>query len=372
MLTINRCLVVSFTSMMLLPGALLATEVATELTIKSATELPFAVQTVRYQSYPKQAVFNATIEATKRATISSEISGRIGEINVDVDDEVKKGTVVMRIIDTKYRAQLSGVEANVSEAEAQYEVALSEFNRTKDVYNKKLVSKSQFDQAEAQLKATQQRLGAAKAKYNEILEQLAYTVIRAPYTGVVAERHVEVGEMANVGQALMTGFSFSQLRAVTHIPQSSVSAVRSANHANILLNNTTVDKADPTGSANHPAALLTSTDITVYPETNPDTHTVKVRVVLPTVPRGIYPGQDVTLQFHTGEVRKLRLPSAAVVHRSELTAVYVIEQTKVSLRQVRTGHHYEDGSIEILAGLDEGETIAMDPVHAAVYLKEQH
>jgi len=359
MLVINRCHIITLLSLALLPGLL------------CAAELPFAVQTVSYQSYPKHEIFDATIEATKRATISSETSGRVSEINVDVDDIVKKGTVVMRITDAKYRAQLSGVEANVSEAEAQYYVALSEFNRIKDVYNKKLVSKSQYDQAEAQLKATQQRHSAAKAKFNEVLEQLAYTVVRAPYTGVVIERHVEVGEMANVGQPLMTGFSFSQLRAVTHIPQSSVSAIRSANHANIVFNKPVVDNSVPAATAHLPTTQLTSTEITVYPEADPNAHTFKVRVVLPMVPHGIYPGQSVKLQFNTGEVRKLRLPAATVVHRSELTAVYVVNDSEVSLRQVRTGYHYDDGSIEILAGLEEGETIAMDPIHAAVYLKEQ-
>ncbi|NOZ54974.1 MAG: efflux RND transporter periplasmic adaptor subunit [Gammaproteobacteria bacterium] len=354
----NRRVIAVIVLLFVLPGMLLA------------AELPFAVHTASYQFYPKLETFDGTIEASKRATISSETSGRISEINVDVDDEVKKGAVIIRITDAKHRAQLSGVEANVSEAEAQFYVASSEFNRIKDVFNKKLVSRSQYDQANAKLKAAQQRLSAAKAKVKEVLEQLAYTVVRAPYSGVVAERHVELGEMAKVGQALITGFSFSQLRAVTHIPQSSVAAIRSAKQANILLPKSMFNNADAANGLT-PLTPLTSTQITVYPEADANTHTVKVRVVLPVVPGGIYPGQSVKLQFHTGDVRKLRLPSVAVVHRSELTAVYVVNDHGISLRQVRTGQHYTDDSIEILAGLDEGETIAMDPVHAAVYLKQQ-
>ena len=200
-----------------------------------AAELPFNVYTAQYQSYPTYQSFDATVEAIRRATISSETSGRISEINFDVDDFVKKGSVLVRITDAATRARLSGLEANVSAAEAQYNVALSDFNRIEGVFERKLVSKSAFDKAEAELKAATQRLTAAKAKVKEVLEQLKYTVVKAPYSGVVAERHVELGEMAKVGQPLLTGFSLNELRAVTHVPQAVVTQIRSATEAQIIV-----------------------------------------------------------------------------------------------------------------------------------------
>lgn len=323
-----------------------------------AAELPFDVYTAQYQSYPTYQSFDATVEAIRRATISSETSGRISEINFDVDDFVKKGSVLVRITDAATRARLSGLEANVSEAEAQYNVALSEFNRIEGVFERKLVSKSAFEKAEAELKAATQRLTAAKAKVKEVLEQLKYTVVKAPYSGVVAERHVELGEMAKVGQPLLTGFSLNELRAVTHVPQSVVTQIRSATEAQIIVS--TQDQAP-----------LRSSLITVYPEADPNTHTYRVRVKLPSVPKGIYPGHLVKIQFTTGEAQKMRLPSQAIVMRSELQAVYIVKDNKVSLRQIRLGKTNTDNTVDILAGLDAGEMVAMDPVRAGVYLKEQ-
>ena len=237
-----------------------------------AADLPFDVHTAQYQSIPTYQTFDATIEAVRRATVSAETSGRISEINFDVDDFVKKGSVLVRITDAATRARLSGLEANVSEAEAQYNVALSEFNRIQGVFEKKLVSKSAFDKAEAELKAAEQRLSAAKAKVKETLEQLKYKVVKAPYSGVVSERHVELGEMAKVGQPLLTGFSLSELRAVTHVPQSVVTQIRSAKEAQIII-------------TSHEQQPLRSSLITVYPEADPNTHTYKVRVKLPSVPK---------------------------------------------------------------------------------------
>jgi RND family efflux transporter MFP subunit len=327
--------------------------------LASAADLPFEVYTARYQQYPRHEVFNATVEAIRRSTVSSETSGRISEINFDVDDYVEQGSVLVRITGAATRARLSGLEAAVSEAEANYNVAVAEYNRIKEVYQRQLVSKSAFDKAEAELKAAQERLSAAKANVKEVLEQLKYTVVKAPYSGVVAERYVELGEMAKVGQPLMTGFSLNQLRAVCHFQQAVDPQVRSATEEEVVI---PLDKKKP----------IYSSQITVYPEADPKTHTYKVRVDIPKVPKGIYPGQMVKVRFTTGEQKQMRIPSKAIVHRSELQAVYVVSaDNKVSLRQVRLGRRNTDNTTDILAGLDDGETVALDPIRAGIYLKDQ-
>lgn len=332
---------------------------AATTTLASAADLPFEVYTARYQQYPRHQVFNATIEAIRRSTVSSETSGRISEINFDVDDYVEQGSVLVRITGAATRARLSGLEATVSEAEANYNVALAEYNRIKEVYQRQLVSKSAFDKAEAELKAAQERLSAAKANVKEVLEQLKYTVVKAPYSGIVAERYVELGEMAKVGQPLMTGISLSELRAVCHVPQAIAPQVRSATEAEVII---PLDQQKPIYSA----------QITVYPEADPKTHTYKVRVNLPKVPKGIYPGQMVKVRFTTGEQKQMRIPSKAIVHRSELQAVYVVSSNNtVSLRQIRLGRTNPDNTTDILAGLNDGENVALDPIRAGIYLKDQ-
>jgi len=328
-------------------------------TIAIADPLPFEVATVKFQSYPEYQTFDASIEAIRRATVSSETSGRISEINFDVDDVVKEGSVLVRITDAATRARLSGVEANVSEADAQHNIALAEFTRIQEVYNKQLVSKSAYDKAEAELKAATQRLSAARAKVKEVLEQLKYTVVKAPFSGVVAEKYVELGEMAKVGQPLMTGYAQNEMRAVTHVPQSDVTLIRKARDASILIK----------GKEQEP---LQSSLINVYPEADPDTHTYKVRIKLPFVPEGIYPGHMVKVRFNIGEQQKMRVPVDAVVQRTEIQAVYVVAKNNlVQLRQVRLGKHNSDNTVDILAGLQDGESIALDPIRAGVYLKEQ-
>jgi len=78
----------------------------------------------------------------------------------------------------------------------------------------------------------------------------------------------------------------------------------------------------------------------------------------------------VKLGFNVGSEKQLVVPVSAIAYRSEVTGVYVINGNGVpALRQVRVGKFTTDGKIRILSGLDAGEKVAIDPVHAAVFLK---
>ncbi len=330
-----------------------------------AADLPFETAAVSEQSVAEVYVADAVIEAVNRATIASETSGRIEEIYVDVDDEVAKGDVLLRFSDKEQRARLAQAEAKQREAEARLREAEVEYERVKKVFARKLVSQAALDKASANLKATRQRVSAARASAKQAREQLNYTVVRAPYAGIVVERHVEVGEMARPGTSLMTGFSLEHLRASASVPQSVMSAVRKIRKASISLR-------DPLQPGER-IAEVAAQKVTVYPYADENTHDFKVRLQLPQNHAIYYPGMFVKAVFEVGSVQKLLVPAEAVVHRSEVTAVYVVDENeRVSFRQVRVGGRLvEGGQLEALAGLTAGERVALDPVHAGVVLKEQ-
>ena len=309
----------------------------------AAQAAPFPVAEATYQTVDQEEVFDGVIEAIHRATVSAQTSGRVVEINFDVDDYVSKGDVILRIRDTEQKAALAAAQARFEEAQA-------EFNRIKEVYRKKLVAKSAFDKAQAALKS-------ARASLDQAREQLEHTVVRAPYSGIVVARHIEVGETAQPGQPLMTGISLEQLRATSNVPQRDIAAVRQMQKARVLL---------PGDRGQLPGGKLT-----ISPYADPESHTFNVRVDLPPGQHGVYPGMFTKVAFVVGQTRRLLVPAAAVVNRSEVTAVYVLSpQGRVEFRQVRTGAMRGGDRVEVLAGLDAGDEVALDPIQAGGCLQE--
>ncbi|MET0028745.1 MAG: efflux RND transporter periplasmic adaptor subunit [Candidatus Thiodiazotropha sp.] len=297
------------------------------------------------------------VEAINQTTLSAQTQGQVEAILFDVDDFVEQGQVVVQLKDTEQRAGLNQARADLKEAVARLQEAEDNYKRTNDLFGRKLASQSALDQATASLKSTRARKEAAEARLSQAQEQFEYTRAKAPYSGIVTQRHVEVGEIASPGQKLMSGISLDQLRVVVELPQTLISVVRDEGKARVLL---------PGGE------MIEGVGLTVFPFADQTTSTFKVRVDLPEGVKGLFPGMFVKTAFVTGIKREMVVPHQAVVYRSEVTAVYVVdEQGKVHFRHIRAGQPMADGTQTVIAGLSPGEQVALDPVAAATLMKKQ-
>jgi RND family efflux transporter MFP subunit len=294
----------------------------------------------------------AVVEAVRQSTVSAQIAGRIVELGFDVGDYVKKGAVIVRIDERAATQAVAASEAQVSEARAALANARVQYERSKQLVAQKFLSPAALDQSEAEYKAAQARLQALVAGATQAATEKSFATIVAPYSGVVAARHVELGEMATPGKPLMTGFDPGTLRVTATVPQAQVAAIQAGARARIEL---------PSVARWIPAASLT-----IVPAADPRTHTTQVRINLPAEVRGVYPGVYAKAHFVTGRKSALLVPRAAVLRRSELTAVYVVSDS-IQLRQVRLGEAADESSIEVLAGLRPGERVALDPIKAGMH-----
>jgi RND family efflux transporter MFP subunit len=311
----------------------------------------------RLTGIPREYRLDGVVEATNQSTISAQTSGQVVEILVDVDDFVEQGAVIIRLKDTEQRARLEQAEADLRAANAVVQEASRDYERTREIFQRKLVAQSAMDKATANLQASRARQEAASAALDQAREQLEYTRIRAPYAGIVTERLIETGETAAPGQRLISGISLEQLRVSVDVPQNLIPTIREQARARVLL---------PDGSA------VESTGLTVFPFADPDSGTFRVRLQLPTGVAGLFPGMLVKTRFEIGTMRELLIPAVSVVYRSEVTAVYVVdEEQRLSLRHIQTGHKRSGDMIAVLSGLEDGERVALDPVEAGSRLKLQ-
>lgn len=317
--------------------------------------LPFPVATVKYQVADTGYSTEATVEAVKQSTVAAQVSGRVTAVNFDAGDYVKAGAVIVRLSAAELGSAVAGSRAQVAQAEAELTNARANYERQQALYQQKFISQAALDRAAAEFRAAEAAARAARAGVGQTAAVSSYTVITAPYSGVVAARHVEVGETVSPGKPLMTGFDPKDMRVIANVPQYKLAEVKAAPRVAVEI-----------PSLNR---WIDATGVTVLPSADVATHTVKVRIDLPTDLDGVIPGMFARAHFSVGSARKLTIPSSALVRRSEVTAVYVVKDDRVGLRQIRPGTPNGRGQVEVLAGLNPGEVIALDPVKAGIYAR---
>lgn len=310
--------------------------------------------TLASETAHREQAWDGVVEATHQATMSAQTSGRVLALPYDVNDHVEAGAVIVRFTNVEQQSGQHRAQAQIASAQAAFDEAQANYARVAEIYGRKLVAKAQLDQAVAQRDRASAALQSSQASLREVSQQLDYTVVRAPYSGIVTRRFVQVGESVQAGQPLIAGISLDELRVIVRVPQSAVDAIRYHHAADVLLDSEGVRR-------------VSATKLTVFPYADPDTHTFSVRLDLPTPASGLYPGMTVKVAFAIGEAQRLLIPESALIQRSEFSGVYVVADNRVSLRQVRLGHHFGD-RVEILSGLGVGEKVAADTNAAALYL----
>lgn len=325
----------------------------------AAAPPPLAALTLHAEPAHDEQAWDGVVEAVHEAVISAQTNARVTELPYDVNDAVRKGDVLVRFSDFEQASAQRAAQAQVAAAQAAYTEADASYRRFAEIYGKGFVSKAQFDAERARRDAALAALQSARAQSSQVGQQFDYTVLRAPYDGIVTRRFVQVGEAVQAGppapQPLIALASLQDLRVSVQVPQSAVAAIRRYRAAEVVLDD---------------GRRVAAGKLTVFPYADPQTHSFGVRLELPGADTGLYPGMTVRVAFAGGETKRLLLPLAALVRRGELVGVYVLGEHGAVLRQLRLGHRHGD-RVEVLAGLDDGERIAVDPAAAARWLAAQ-
>ncbi|HEU0186473.1 MAG TPA: efflux RND transporter periplasmic adaptor subunit [Gallionellaceae bacterium] len=318
-----------------------------------AAELASA--TVQYREVPQTYSVEGVVEATRQSTVSAQISGRVKEVNFDVGDTVRKGQVILRIDESETEQALAGSQAQVMQARAALNNARANYERSKQLFAQKFISQSGLDKAKADYEMALAQAAASEAGESQSALARGYAAVIAPFGGVVAARLVELGEMVTVGKPLMVGFDPAQMRVVVNVPQYKLAEIGSRPSVKVEV---------PSLNRWLPAA-----SVTIQPAADSRTHSTQVRVNLPPNEKGVYPGMFVRAHFVVGKASKLLVPASAVVRRSEVVAVYIVDDKGAArLRQVRLGEPAGENEIEVLGGLNAGERVALEPVKAGMSL----
>lgn len=299
------------------------------------------------------SAYDGVVEAVRQTVVAAQVAGAVTALEVRAGDRVQAGQLIARIDARAAEQTAKAAQAQVGSAQAMLEVATQEFERQQQLYAKQYISRAALERAQAQYKASQAEAAALRAQAAAASTQSGLHLVRAPYAGIVAEVPVAIGDMALPGKPLATMYEPGALRVSAAVPQSLLAAPPRQLRVEF--------PSLPSGQRE-----FVATELQLLPTVDPQTHTVQLRIPLPAAP-ALKPGlfARVWLPAPAGGPQRLAVPAAAVVRRSELTGVYVLDAKGApALRQVRLGRASGD-LVEVLAGVAAGEQVVTDPQAAA-------
>lgn len=322
--------------------------------LASAQELAFTETKIIQQ--PIKVEFDGTVEAVNRAIVAAQTSGRILELPFDYGDFVEQGSVIARLTQSEQRAGLDAARASLNEAQTAYDEATRQLDRLTALFERKLVAIAPVDSARQQSDAAKARLDAAKAQVSNARARFDYTEVIAPYSGVVVNKLVSEGETVQPGTPLIEGIALDRLRVRVQIPQANLVDAKQNQSIQVVLGD----------------RVLEPVDQRLIPTADPLSHTFTLLLTLPVGDSANMPlpGELARVEFTIDEEPVLTLPKSSIANRGEVEGVYVASgDSALQFRYIRTGQRAGD-QVEIISGLVEGESVALDPIKAASIYKE--
>lgn len=325
------------------------------------------------------AVLNASgyVTARRRATVSSKITGKVVEVNVEEGMAIRQGQVLARLDDAQFRASLALAEAqteaarrSVRESEVRLAEARLALGRAEKLVADKLVTAAELDTAQAQVDSLIARIDAAREQVRVAERQIEVertnldnTIVRAPFSGVAVSKDAQPGEMVSPVSA---GGGFTRTGICTIVDMRSLEVEVDVNESYI---NRVQDAQPVTAVLNaYPDWSIPARVITTVPKADRQKATVLVRIAFDALDPRILPDMGVKVTFlkeaaapSQGEARPVMLvPKTAIRTDTTTSFVFVVANGVVDRRAVKVGGIDGDRT-EVLAGLNSGERVVVAP-----------
>jgi RND family efflux transporter MFP subunit len=346
-------------------------------------ERPIEVQATTVTMRPagtQAAVLNASgyVTARRRATVSSKITGKVVEVNVEEGRRVTKGQVLARLDDSTPRAALALAQAQAEAArralrENEVRLAQAQLNqrRTAQLQQERIASQSQLDDAkaetdsiEARIAALQEQIRVAERQIELQEAELANYVIQAPFSGVAISKDAQPGEMVS---PVTAGGGFTRTGISTIVDMSSL-------EIEVDVNESYISRVSPGQDADavldaYPDWHIPARVITLVPTADRQKATVLVRLAFVKLDPRILPDMAIKVTFlregddstaTDGKQPVPLVPRPAIKTVGADNFAFVVRGDVVERRAIRVGG--TDGErVEVLAGLQPGDRVVLSP-----------
>lgn len=302
------------------------------------------VQTVELGTIPMIAVVPGAVVPDQKATISSRLMGFIKVLDLKEGQKVKRGELLFSIDSSDVKSGIIQAQSGYDQAKAGLMDAKLDYDRFEKLYQDASVSKQQFDKISLKYKVAQENLASAQSGLNQAKSQLKYANVRAPFDGVVVKKMASAGDLAAPGSPVVELENLKSLSVQTQVAEDLFAVLRPEDEVLVVVDG---QKLPLVGTI---YALVSAAD--------PATRTHTVKLSLPAI-NNVNSGTFARVNFKRGDRQTLMIPKTAIVNRSGIEGVFVLEDGKAYFHMVRLGEELED-LVEVQAGLSLGDVVVVD------------
>ncbi len=284
--------------------------------------------------------FTGVVDALQSADLGFQVNGKLQQLDVKEGEQVSEGQLIAQLDQTDFKLQVESTQAEFERAEA-------DFMRAEQLVKNGNISKSDYDSLKA-------KYSAANTQFKAARQNLEYTSLRAPFSGLIAVRHVDNFEIVQAKQTIVTLQDLSTLAIRIDVPESIMIGIDKNNN-----NRRIYARFDAFRETHYPLTLKE-----VSTRADPQTQTFRVTLTMPAPEdHNILPGMTATVIGGPEDQgnRSIFLSPQAVMEDADGRFVYIAEpkvrdEAVIARRTVATGRLLDQG-LEVLSGLQEGDHV---------------
>ena len=302
---------------------------------------------VETQALKKQEVndlqeFVGTVNFDKKSKIASETSGVVKKISFEVGQKVKKDEVLVQIDSDILDAQIKASQSAVNMYEVQLKNAKKNYDRYSVLIEKKSISQKVFDDSKLEYDVASENLISSKAKLNELTIQKSKKVIKAPYSGVIVEKNINLNEWLNQGNQVATIVNTQELEVIFNLPISFIGGLKNGDEYDINI-------SDEIIKAKLYAAI---------PSGDKLTRTFPVRFKADAKDKFIFDGASAKINFaKESKSMALVINRDAVIKRFNMDVIFAVVNEKAVMIPVKVITYFGLNAAITAEGLVEGMQI---------------
>ena len=315
---------------------------------------PRAVNVVKVSNAKQvsQVAYSGEILPRYETALGFRVPGKIVARLADVGDEVKASMVLARLDPQDQKLNSQAVRSRLAATQAAYKQAMAEVGRYAELYEKKFISRAEFDRRRTEFEVAKAQFEQVQAELSVTENQAQYTQLRAGHAGVITAVEAEVGQVVAAGQTVIRIARTGEREVAISVPENKLAEVRTASDIRITL------WADP-------QRVFSGKVREVSPVADPVTRTYAARLSVLDADATVGLGMTANVYLRAKEfVNAVELPATALFQQGESAAVWLVDAQSSQVRTVvvEVARYFED-KVSVTGGLSEGDIVVRAGVH---------